>query len=96
MYIAVPNCQKGRTDQIGNNRKGDGRNQVHRAKREIENQEKNPNKEKTKKKEKRQENEKGESERIRNSREKLKSDRRYIKNQNSRMFDKNTQFHLEI
>ena len=41
MYIAVPNCQKGRTDQIGNNRKGDGRNQVHRAKREIENQEKN-------------------------------------------------------
>jgi len=32
----VPNCQKGRTDQIGNNRKGDGRKQVHQAKREIE------------------------------------------------------------
>ena len=41
MYIAVLNCQEGRTDQIGNNRKGNGRNQVHRAKREIENQEKN-------------------------------------------------------
>ena len=52
MYIAVPNCQKGRTDQIGNNRKGDGRNQVHRAKREIEKQEKNPNKEKQEKKKK--------------------------------------------
>ena len=52
MYIAVPNCQKGRTDQTGNNRKGDGRNQVHRAKREIEKQEKNPNKEKQEKKRK--------------------------------------------
>ena len=50
MYIAVPNCQKGRTDQIGNNRKGDGRNQVHRAKREIENQEKKPNKKKKQRK----------------------------------------------
>ena len=52
MYIAVLNCQEGRTDQIGNNRKGDGRNQVHRAKREIENQEKNPNKGKNREKRK--------------------------------------------
>ena len=97
MHIAVLDCQEGRADQIENNRKGNERKPTPPSQERNRKSRRKLNKRKKNKgKGKRQENEKGESERIRNSREKLKSDRRYIKNQNSRMFDKNTQFHLEV
>ena len=89
------NCQEGRTDQIENNRKGNERKPTPPSQERNRKSRRKLNKRKKNKgKGKKQENEKGESERIRNSREELKLGKRYTESQNSRMFDKNTQFHL--